>query len=64
MPRLHQSTSFEWPTPMTTSGARYSGVPQNVCACLPGSYRLDSPKSVSRRWPSRSSRMFSGLRSR
>jgi len=29
-PRAHKSTALLWPTPVTSSGARYSGVPHRV----------------------------------
>lgn len=46
------------------SGARYSGVPQNVSVVsVPISPSLQNPKSVSTKCPSLSSNKFSGLRS-
>eukprot|EP00966_Prymnesium_polylepis_P021328 490469-Prymnesium_polylepis.3 len=42
------------------SGAKYTGVPQNVSAVW---LSLDNPKSVSFTWPSESSKTFSGFKS-
>ena len=49
-----------------TSGAMYDGVPQKVEAPLSSDVTASfaSPKSERQTWPSASSRMFSGLRSR
>jgi hypothetical protein len=55
VPKAHQSTPFPWPLFSNISGARYSGVPQNVLvppsAPAPVIPLLASPKSVSRRCP-------------
>lgn len=45
--RVHyQSTGREWPDWETSSGARYSGVPQRVKVFTPGDRRLANPKSA------------------
>lgn len=52
LPRVHQSTGFPYPSFMTISGARYSGVPQILLASLvPVTFILLSPKSVILMYP-------------
>ncbi len=46
MPKDQQSAPKSWPLFMMTSGATYSGVPQNVQVFLPSPIFLAKPKSV------------------
>lgn len=46
MPMDQQSAPKSWPLFMMTSGATYSGVPQNVQVFLPSPIFLAKPKSV------------------
>eukprot|EP00966_Prymnesium_polylepis_P139835 3230638-Prymnesium_polylepis.2 len=69
MPSAHQSTAGPYPSPLysrqlTTSGARYSGVPQKVRERCPVTTRRARPKSIRQRLPCRPTITFSGLRSR
>ncbi len=79
-PNDHQSAALPWPSPVmtcvfmamygygspvTTSGAMYSTVPQKVVVVRPADIcGLANPKSVRHVCPSRCSKIFSGLRSR
>ena len=80
IPKLNQSTELLYILFCIISGAMYSSVPQKVSVlrkvsidllvgvdAIPffwGCYTLLRPKSVMRRYPSESIRMFSGFRSR
>ena len=62
-PKDHQSTAWPWPFPSTTSGAKYSGVPQKDFALLLSAiFSLLKPKSVIFIYPSLLIRTFSGFK--
>lgn len=49
IPRVQISTVKSWPCPLSISGLRYSAVPQNDVASLPGLTLVARPKSAKRR---------------
>lgn len=63
--RAHQSTPLPWPALLTSSGARYSGVPHSVKvrARGPGLSRLAKPKSHNFKYPLGAISRFSGFKS-
>jgi hypothetical protein len=63
MPRAHQSALELCPLPRTTSGAKYSGVPQKVYAFSSFYKNLAKPKSANFKYPFSSSNKFSNFRS-
>ena len=61
--KTHQSTGLACPVWVTSSGARYSGVPHRVKVFTPGASLLANPKSAIFRYPLESNSRFSGFRS-
>lgn len=61
--RTHQSTAPVWPLCVTSSGAKYSGVPHRVYVFCPTGSFFAKPKSAIFKYPSVVMSRFSGFKS-